>query len=87
MKEDINTVKKDTNSIKGVATDIKRDTESLKKYVRRIIEERQQTSEKDLAVIKEHVTRHSMENTERNNLYDPKEWNFSELYLIGVFFA
>ena len=86
MKEDINTLKKDTNSTKGVATDIKRDAESLKKDVR-IIEERQQTFEKDLAVIKEHVTRHSMENTERNNLYDPKEWNFSELYLIGFCFG
>lgn len=83
MKEDTNTVKKDTESIKGVATDIKKDTDSLKK----IINEGQQALEKNLALIKEHVTKKFVENTERNNLADPKEWSFVELYLIGFYFA
>ena len=87
MKEDTSTVKKDTKSIKGVATDIKKDTESLKKNMK-IVQKGQQTLkklEKDVAEIKEHVTKKSVENTERNYLSYPEESNFSELHLIGLF--
>ena len=84
MKEDTRTIKKDTKSIKGVATDIKKDTESLKKNMK-IVQKRQQTLEKDVAEIKEHVTKKSVENTERNYLSYPEESNFSELHLIGLF--
>ena len=84
MKEDTSTVKKDTKSIKGVATDIKKDTESLKKNMK-IVQKRQQTLEKDVAEIKEHVTKKSVENNERNYLSYPEESNFSELHLIGLF--
>ena len=81
MKEDTSTVKKDAKSIKGVAADIKKDMEKNMK----IFQKRQQTLVKDVAEIKEHVTKKSVENTEKNYLSYPEESNFSELHLIGLF--
>ena len=40
-----------------------------------------QSIKEDLTQIKEYVTKKPVENIERNNLFDPEESTFGELYL------
>ena len=51
-----------------------------------IIKERQKNLEEDLTQIKESITKKNRQNIERNNLSDPEESAFSELYFFAFFF-
>ena len=71
-------IKKETKDIKGNTESLKKDIESIK--------ERQQNFGEDLAQIKESLTKKTGQNIERNNLSDPEESAFSELYFFAFFF-
>ena len=76
--QSVTAIKKDTEDIKGNTESLKKDIESIK--------ERQQNFGEDLAQIRESVTKNTGQNIERNNLSDPEESAFSELYFFAFFF-
>ena len=86
MKKDAEAVKKDTENVKEVATDIKKDTKDIKENTESLKKEMEIIKEV-LTEIKEHVTKKTLENTERNNLSNPEESISGELYLCAFGFA